>query len=212
MGIIKRGILGGFSGKVANIVGTSWKGRAVMKSLPLSVANPRSAGQVKQRTRFSVISKLASSINVQWVKPLWDRFAGDISGYNDFVKQNIVFVTDAGLVIWADLKLSIGDLFNSGAVPEETVQVGANRVTVDLSTDLGINGLSTDVCNIQLFDEANNEPYGFANTSTRADSSMIVPFPSPATQDQKIAMYCSYLRSDGTLVSDAVYYQINIGG
>jgi len=30
MGTIKRGILGGFSGKVANVVGTSWKGIALL--------------------------------------------------------------------------------------------------------------------------------------------------------------------------------------
>ncbi len=40
MGIIKRGILGGFSNKVANVVGSSWKGINTMRALPLSVANP----------------------------------------------------------------------------------------------------------------------------------------------------------------------------
>ena len=48
MGILKQGILGGFSGKVANVVGTSWKGIAVIKAMPLSVANPKTAGQVAQ--------------------------------------------------------------------------------------------------------------------------------------------------------------------
>jgi hypothetical protein len=34
MGIIKQGILGGFSGKVGNVVGGTWKGIDYMRVLP----------------------------------------------------------------------------------------------------------------------------------------------------------------------------------
>ena len=89
MAVIKRGILGGFSGSVGNIVGSSWKGIATMKAKPLSVANPQTAGQTAQRTKFAGIVALASQFLVSIVKPLWDRFAQGESGYNAFVKENI---------------------------------------------------------------------------------------------------------------------------
>ena len=54
MGTIKQGILGGFSGKVGSVVGASWKGIAYMRSLPQSVTNPRTEGQVNQRSKFAV--------------------------------------------------------------------------------------------------------------------------------------------------------------
>lgn len=38
MGTIKQGILGGFSGKVGNVVGASWKGIDYIRSLPSSVS------------------------------------------------------------------------------------------------------------------------------------------------------------------------------
>lgn len=88
MAKIKQGILGGFSGKVANVVGTSWKGRAVMKSQPLSVANPRTALQTEQRGKFSQIAKLASSILTTFVQPVENPISGNVSGYNKFVKDN----------------------------------------------------------------------------------------------------------------------------
>ena len=47
MGIIKKGILGGFSGKVGNVVGASWKGIDYIRSLPSTVRNPRTPRQVK---------------------------------------------------------------------------------------------------------------------------------------------------------------------
>ena len=100
MGIIRRGILGGFSGKVANVVGSSWKGIAVMRALPLSVTNPKTVGQVEQRSAFSIISKFASSILTVWVKPLWDRQAQSMSGYNAFIQQNVDIVkSDKELII-----------------------------------------------------------------------------------------------------------------
>jgi hypothetical protein len=40
MGKINQGILGGFSGKVGNVVGGSWKGIEYMRVIPASIANP----------------------------------------------------------------------------------------------------------------------------------------------------------------------------
>ena len=53
MGKISQGILGGLSGKVGNVVGASWKGIDYVRIKPSSVANPRTVGQVNQRTKFS---------------------------------------------------------------------------------------------------------------------------------------------------------------
>ena len=88
MGIIKRGILGGVSGKVANVIGGSWKGIEYLRSMPLSVANPRTTAQVANRDRFKSVTVLGSEMLTTVVKPLWDRFAVAMSGYNDFCRAN----------------------------------------------------------------------------------------------------------------------------
>jgi len=62
MGTIKQGILGGFSGKVGNVVGASWKGIDYIRSLPSSVSNPRTPGQVTQRTKFSMVQSFLTSM------------------------------------------------------------------------------------------------------------------------------------------------------
>ena len=68
MGTIKQGILGGFSGKVGNVIGGSWKGISYMRSRAQSVSNPKTVGQVGQRTKFStvmaVLKVIAPYINV----------------------------------------------------------------------------------------------------------------------------------------------------
>lgn len=54
MGEIKRGILGGFSGRVGTVVGSTWKKVSYMRALALSVANPRTLPQRRQRGKFAL--------------------------------------------------------------------------------------------------------------------------------------------------------------
>ena len=89
MAIIKRGILGGFSNKIGNVVGTSWKGISVMRSLPQSVHNPKTEAQEEQRTNFAVASKLGSQLLDAVIKPFWDKKAIRMSGYNLWVRRNL---------------------------------------------------------------------------------------------------------------------------
>lgn len=88
MARIKSGVLGGFSGTITNVVGSSWKGIDVIRSLPLSVANPKTAAQQAWRKHFADISKMAVNYMPGLIKPLWDTFATKSSGYALFIKEN----------------------------------------------------------------------------------------------------------------------------
>jgi len=63
MGTIKKGILGGFSGRVGTVVGSSWKGISYMRSLPQKVKNPRTLLQMNQRTKFAVTLNYLKPLN-----------------------------------------------------------------------------------------------------------------------------------------------------
>ena len=89
MGIIKQGILGGFSKKVGAVVGTSWKGIAVMKSIPQSVVNPKTTLQVNQRSAFKLTAQIASAMLTPTIQECWNRWAKRMSGYNAFIKANV---------------------------------------------------------------------------------------------------------------------------
>lgn len=144
MGVIKRGILGGFSNKVANIVGSSWKGIAVIKSLPLSVANPNTAAQQAQRNKFTEVVAFAGSILTTVIKPLWDRFAQQMSGYNAFIQANIDFFDETGLATPASLITSRGSLVgitNMDATRDSTTE----QVTVTWDNNSGTgNAVASD--------------------------------------------------------------------
>jgi hypothetical protein len=98
MGILKNGITGGFSGNVGNVIGSSWKGIDYMKKRPSSVANPRTAGQVAQRLKMTIIVALAGTILNSWIKPLCNGIATKMSGFNWFTMHNIATISSAGVV------------------------------------------------------------------------------------------------------------------
>lgn len=110
MGVIKRGILGGFSGKVANVVGSSWKGIATMRALPLSVANPNTQAQQKVRSRFSHLAHLGSELLASIIKPMWDRHAQHMSGYNAFIQANKFAFTKENDFVPADFIIARGQM------------------------------------------------------------------------------------------------------
>lgn len=73
MGKIKQGILGGFSGKVGNVVGQRINGEWIMKAYQGEVRNPKTALQQKQRDIFAkavTIMKKACPADWQFAKKL----------------------------------------------------------------------------------------------------------------------------------------------
>lgn len=87
MGVIKRGILGGFQNKVGPVVGTNWKGISVIKSRPVSVANPNTEAQQAQRLAMKQIAAYLRSFGLDNVRLLNNNQAVQMSGYNRCVKK-----------------------------------------------------------------------------------------------------------------------------
>ena len=142
MAIIKRGILGGFSNKIGNVVGTSWKGISVMRSLPQSVHNPRTVSQTRQRRKFAIVSAIGSSILDIIIKPYWDPIAVRMSGYNKFVSETLKEQEENMSIVMQDISLIRGcslsfDPIQFIAQEDGTYDFNANVVTCGKFTEEG---------------------------------------------------------------------------
>lgn len=201
MGIIRRGILGGFSGKVANVVGSSWKGIAVMRALPLSVTNPRTVGQVEQRSAFSIVSKFASLILTAWIKPLWDRSAQSMSGYNAFIQQNVDVVKADKELILENLTMSKGKL---GATPVTAIiDSGAKMMQIQWSgSPSGSYQMLTDKIFALVFDDENKLIASASGESVRSEASLTINQLS-VSSGKSYTIVSAFAREDGTIVGDA---------
>lgn len=88
MGKINQGILGGFSGKVGNVVGGSWKGIDYMRVKPASVANPRTEDQLDQRSRFVTVLNFLKPMK-EFVKVGFKRYAIKMTAFNSAMSYNL---------------------------------------------------------------------------------------------------------------------------
>lgn len=88
MGKIKQGVLGGFSGKVGPVIGTSWKGKAVMKARALSYNDRQSQAQLEQRMKFGLISKFVCSM-AGFINEGFNNRAVEMTELNAAVAANI---------------------------------------------------------------------------------------------------------------------------
>jgi hypothetical protein len=202
---MKQGIFGAISGKVGNLVGSSWKGIAVIKSLPASVANPRTAGQVAQRTKMTNIVDFAQVILSVVIKPLWDRFASQMSGYNAFVSRNIALFAAALPSTFADLITSTGKMAST-AIATLVGEDSVKTVTVTWVDDSGVGfKLASDLAYIVLINETTGEVSGFETAADRDDETVIVTTLTEQSEADTLHAYLSFKRVDGTVVSDNSY-------
>ena len=88
MGTIKKGILGGFSGKVGTVVGSSWKGIAYMRSLPQKVKNPRTLAQRSHRSKFALTLNFLKPMT-QLLRIGWRQYAHKQSPFNAAMSYTI---------------------------------------------------------------------------------------------------------------------------
>lgn len=205
MGIIKQGILGGFSGKVGPVIGSSWKGIDYMKGVPTSVANPRTAPQVAQRTKFTNVVDFSKVILASVIKPLRDRFAVQMSGFNSFVQDNISLFTLPMPAPAEDLIIASGKMeateftFEDGIIPAS----GAKIHWVD---DSGSGyKLATDKAYMVAVNQ-NQEIVAFsAAAAVRSDLVASVDFGAVNVAGDTLNVYLVFLREDGTVVSNTAF-------
>ena len=200
MAVINQGILGGFSGKVANVVGTSWKGIAVMKALPLSVANPRTAAQVAQRTKMAACVAMLQPILSQVIKPLNDRFAGKMSGFNYALQASISAFDDDGIMD-DPAKFKISRAANKAQLIDAiAAEAKINKLKVTWTSDAGKGyALANDKCFLVGYCEDTGS-FAVSTSAIRSAGQAYLEFPDGEFEaGAGIQIYMAFLRADGTV-------------
>ena len=107
MAKLNAGILSAPRGKVAGVVGSSWKGISYVRQ-KVTPANPNTAAQQAQRGKMSAAVTFAQRILAGVLIPFVSPFQKKMSGYNWFIKQNIGKITASSNA--ADLRFTSGTL------------------------------------------------------------------------------------------------------
>lgn len=208
MATFKQGILGGFSGKVGGVIGSSWKGIDTMRSQPSSVTNPRTNAQVANRSRFKSVSQLAAAMLTTIVKPLNDRFAQKMSGFNDFCQRNAGAFDALGAFVPANLVLSRGKL--SAPAGLEHLPSVDSEVVVTFSLALtGSFDAATDKVYAVVLGKDGDILGVSSGLFSRAGGTVSVSTPDRSAIYDPGTLYLSFLRADGTQVSNSSYIALS---
>lgn len=138
MGKIKRGILGGFQGKVANVIGQGWKGIDVMRSMPISVANPRTPAQTANRTKFSDLVEVSKAIGSAYLRKTFDKQAIRKTTFNAFVAANMK--AQETYPTWKKKEFVLAGEYSDKAGYNLSAQMQISSGTVTIEFNSTVNG------------------------------------------------------------------------
>lgn len=200
MGTIKQGILGGFSGKTGTVIGASWKGINYMRGIAASISNPRTAGQLEQRAKFSAV--------IEFLKPLtsflrigFQSQAIKMSAFNAAMSYNlgnaITGIYPAFEIDYTKAVISQGTLpeaLNPAVVASATGKI--KFTWEDNSTDADAMAL------LVVYNPVRQKSVSVVAGNIRAGGSQIITVPASFTGDE-VQCYISFQNAKGSDVSNS---------
>jgi hypothetical protein len=205
MGTIKQGILGGFSGKVGTVVGSSWKGISYMRGQAQSVKNPRTAKQMAQRDKFALALSFVRPIQ-SFIKIGFKTYATRQTAFNaamSYTLKNVIKGTYPSFTIdYTQAKVSRGSLAKPLNIQKQN---NNNEIAVSWNDNSGTaNALDTDFAMIMAYNAEKKEAVYDIATACRGDEGASLQYPSDWVGDT-VHIYLAFVSEDGTLVSDSDY-------
>jgi hypothetical protein len=208
MGVINQGILGSVSGRIGPVVGGSWKGIAYLRGYQANVAQPNTAAQVAQKLRMSTIVATAKQFLAIVIKPLNDRFAVRMSGYNLFVSRNIEHISGAGVVDFPSLVFSEGTLTGFDTLAGTSVGGSADVDFTWVDNSGTGTAQATDEVYAALINATSGETAQDGGSAVRSDAALTVTFDANNTTADEIETYLAFRTSSGFAVSNSEYNQV----
>ena len=206
MAIIKQGVLGAFSGKVGTVIGTSWKGIAIIRGIAASIANPRTPAQLEQRARFSLVGKFLRTLTA-FLRIGFKSAALKMSAFNAAMAYN---VKNAVTGIYPDLDLDYTKLrVTQGNLPGalNPAAVSVVAATVDFTWEdnsLDAETMANDKVVLLVYNPSKGQSVNAIGNMTRVDGAQSVVVPDSFSGDE-VQCYISFINANESVVSDSLY-------
>jgi hypothetical protein len=205
MGTYNKGILGAFSGKVGPVVGASWRGKEVMRSLPKKGNRVPTATQLLQRQKFAMVQTFLSGIS-----PVVKRYYGSNSGLKTRGNNAMSYLMREALVFtdpdfewdYSKVLISRGDLTG---IEEASVDVTPGEINV-MWADNSEQGeaLADDKLVLLVYDpESKAVVYSLA-AGERADEATSLAMPSHL-EDAEVQVWATFVSADEKLAATSLY-------
>ncbi len=215
MASYKQGILGAFSGKLGNVIGTFWKGISVMRVVPANITNPNTLAQQAQRAKFKLITQFVAA-NAKFFKLGFGAMTARMTEYNAAIKANFSSIIGSYPTLSVDPKNLVT---SKGELPslDGFAGVSTEPATIDITWDdnSGIQGAAaTDKISMAAFDEATGEAVYALQSADRISESATFNLPASWT-GKTVTVYAYLTREDimfGIHSMDQISDSVKING
>lgn len=206
MAKIKKGILGGISGSVGNIVGFQRQGNDYIRTKPANVRNPNTEAQQKQRLRFRLIVAFLKSVK-PFIK-VGFKYSGVKGGpFSVAMSVNVKEAIGGDFPDYAidpqKLVLSQGSLYGANVSALDMSTAGSATITWVSDTSTAESS-GNDSAMVLLYNTAKGEVAYRISGSLRSDETVTLPVPGGWSGDD-IAGFLAFRAEDEASVSDSIY-------
>jgi hypothetical protein len=204
MATIKKGILGGVSGKVGNVVGGSWKGIDYLRTMADVVTNPNTELQATQRSKFATVAKFLQPFT-EVVRIGFKGYAVKMTAFNAAFSYNYHNALTGSFpdfgIDYPNALISRGSLagtMNAGCASTAAAKV---QLTWDAAAGSG-SASGSDTVVFVICNPAKQEAVYRLDAATRADGSLEVSVPVNYSGDI-VHCYIAFMSLNSLLGSQA---------
>jgi hypothetical protein len=209
MGKLNLGILGGFSGAVGTVIGSTNKnGDDIIRAKTKKSRNSNSEGQVKQRTKFGLVTGFMQGVN-PLVKTGLKQVAAveSMSPFNYACRHalnNAMVGTDTNPELdFSKVIVSDGTL---SRIPGAAAVLTNDLINFSWSDNVSkCVGSANDYVNMAVYNVSNGELSYSLGETLRTAKSASLPLPYAETGDKLLFYFFFQSASDPTLVSTSQY-------
>ena len=206
MGKINQGILGGVSGQVGNVIGGTWKGIDYLRIKPSSVANPRTEGQVDQRSKFSIVLKFLQPMT-DFLKVGFKLYGIKMTQFNAAMSYNLNNAITGSypnfMVDYASALVSRGNLTGAANGAASSPSAGDVQITWDDNSGSG-SAQATDKALIVLLNTTRQEAVFTIAGPARSAGTETISVPSEYTGED-VEVFLGFISEDGSKVANSSY-------
>lgn len=205
MGTIKKGILGGFSGKVGNVIGGSWKGIDYMRSVSSRKRGQSTQKQKEQQMKFALIARFQQPLT-NLLSRTFRSFAIKMTGANSATSYNLrnaITGTYPDFAIdYSRILVSRGDMPNAINPAVEPVSNGMVVFTWGNNTGTGKTKDSDRSVLVAYCPEMQHFIYTDEGASREEEEAQLDLF---AFTEKEVHTWIAFISEDGTEVATSIY-------
>lgn len=206
MAIINQGILGGVSGKIGNVIGGTWKGIDYLRIKPSSVANPKTEGQLDQRSKFAKVLHFLQPMT-DFLRVGFKQYAIKMTEFNAAMSYNLFNAVLGAYpnytIDYPNALVSRGNLKGVANGTANSTSVAEIDITWDDNSSSG-NALATDKSLILILNPDKKESIYTTSGPPRSAGTETLNLP-PEYSGDVVEVYLGFVSEDGTKVSNSTH-------